>query len=705
MNRTPQTHRGRFAGALSVLAASMLASSGMVRPVAAAELEGTLDLSVGAMVSGEEGRGTPGPRTDLELLLEAADEQGLHLQYQRLPSDGAGTGLTPLRREGNRYRLPGGWQSNDNTTSGMSGLSERLESVDLWQERRTLKLDYWRTLAPEWTLTADFRRDQVDGIQPLGGATGATGGNVRAILFAAPIDRETHTAQLGLSHTGTRSRWQLSYLGSFFDNGYQSLSWPTPFGPHPQWGPGTAYPEGRNQLAREPDNQAHQVRGSGHWTLTSETRLMLDAAFGRHSQDQAFLPYTVNGDLVAPEPLPSGSLDGQVDTTRVKLRMTHRPNQKVHLIGHLGYRERDNTTPIHAYQRIRGDAANQVEPLAARLNRPYSRTHQEASLEWQYRQSRGLQWYGGLSRDELERDYSEVAESREQGVNVGVRSTSSESWAVALDYHRLERRAERYIGNQPLLDTYLPGAIDADDFENHPLLRKYYLADRDRDQWRLRTDWYPHPRVSVGLLLADHRDDYPSGYFGLSASDMISTNLDVTWTPSDRMRLSGFVGRERYLSDQSGRSFRGNVPTDVDDPARNWALEARDEHTSAGVNLDWTGLQPRWGDWRASGVLDLSVHLSRSLSEGRYRPTVGEGLLGAPLPEVRTRYARGEVSARYHWAERHSVRLALEREHYRDNDFAARDIAPDTLANVLLMGAGTPAYSATWVTLGYRHQF
>ncbi|MEX2365088.1 MAG: MtrB/PioB family outer membrane beta-barrel protein, partial [Pseudohongiellaceae bacterium] len=365
--------------------------------------------------------------------------------------------------------------------------------------------------------------------------------------------------------------------------------------------------------------------------------------------------------------------------------------------------DRDNQTPVAAYQRVRGDTVDQGVFADARLNRPYSRTSQKISLDANYRFNRDWRLRAVLSQETLERDYSEVAESDEQGLRLGLSSTRFDALALSLDYRYLRRQVDAYVGNRPLMATHRPGTIAEDDFENHPLLRKYYLAERTRQQWQARADWYLNPRVSLGLAAAHNEDDYPGGYFGLERSDMTSVTMDLTYHPSDRLGLSAYIGRDNYLADQRGRSFRGSVPADAENPMRDWQVAARDQYTSAGVNLDWSEVILPIGQWQPH--LDLTLNISRSQSDGRYETEVGPALVAAPLPPVTSKFDRVEASARYALNDRSWVSLALEWEYYRSHDFAWEGVVPDTLGSVLLPGQDGSGYHQTWVHLGYRYRF
>ncbi len=613
---------------------------------------------------------------------------------------------TPMLGAGSTtLSLPQGWQVDGSTTDGMTTLHENLVDINQGLQRKSLTLDYRRKLNPRWSLNVDFQRNLLDGSRTLAGATGSNGGNVRALLLPAPLDYQTQVATLSLAYTGPALRWNMGYQGSFFYNDSDSLIWPTTFGQHPRWAPNVGYPNGLNQLALEPNNQAHRLSMNGSVVLSRNNRLYLDASLGRQSQNDLFLPFTINPGLTVNAPLPRDSLDGKVDTSRLNLRLTSRAMSRLNLVSRVSYRRRDNQTPIAAYQRVPGDAVDQQSYLDARLNRPYSFTESRASSEAVYRVSSSLRLEAGYEYTNTERDYSEVKEMDEHSVRMGVRSTGFDSVVLALDYRHQRRRTDDYVGNRPLISTHVPGSIDAEDFENHPLLRKYYLNARDRDQFRIYADWYLLSNLSLGAALNHNKDDYPSGYFGLNESTMRSATLDVTYTQDENFRVSGFINQDRYHYDQSGRSFRGSVPADAFNPQRDWQVRMTDLFDTVGISFDREQIRPRLGAWQAAGTLDMSLSLSHSRSRGDLSNSVASALTSAPLPELSTRLTSATLSASYSWSMRSSLRFSLTHERYRSADFALDNIAPATTASVLLLGQDSPQYQVTWTSLSYRFQF
>ncbi len=641
------------------------------------------------------------------IVLETGEHgtQRLRLQYRGFPTYQFDDAVTPLRRsDSTTLTLPQGWQGGT-TTAGMTSLQESLVDLNLWRRRHTLRLDYRRNLDPRWTLNVDFRRDQVDGTRALGGVTGAAGGNVSALLLPAPVDYETHIAALTLAYSGNVLRWNLGYQGSFFDNGTSSLTWPTAFSQHSQWGPGTGFPDGRNQLALEPDNQAHQVNMNGNVVLGGNNRLYLDAILGRLRQNDSFLPYTVNTRLAVSAALPRTALNARVDTARINLRLTSRPLPRMNLVTRLCYLDRDNRTPIAAWQRVRGDAVNQQGFPDARLNRPYGLSESKAGVDAAYRLSSSLRMDAAYEYTSTDRNYSEIQRMNEHSMRLGLRNTGFDKLALALDYFHQRRRTDDYVGNRPLIATHVPGTIDAEDFENHPLLHKYYLNERDRDQWRLHADWSLTSNLSLGTALAHSRDDYPLGFFGLNESTLRSATIDINYTLVTDLRLSTFINHDRYHYEQTGRSFRGSVPADAFNPQRNWQVATRDRFNTVGFNLNREHLRPHLGDWQPAGFLDLALDLSHSRSKGEITTSVAADLNSAPLPALGTRIDTATLSARYAWSEQSSVRFALMWERYNSDDFALDNVLPASAANVLLPGYDSPHYQTTWTSVSYRHQF
>ncbi len=648
----------------------------------------------------------------LQLRIGDYGRQRLTLELAQIPRYNSDSARTPFRDVGSAFlTLPSGWETTGNTTPGLPSLGSALEDVHLREKRTRFTLDYARDLISSenarWHLNVNYRHEHKDGLRLQGGTTGSTGGNARAALLPVPLDFTTEVVDLGATRTTRRSTAGLSYTGSFFRNTHSSVSWQTPFGAHPQWVDGTAYPGGIARLSLEPDNSFHQLGFAGTYALSGTLRLNLGASYGRMLQDQTFLAYTVNPAIAISTPLPRSSLGGRVDLTRVNVGLSARPTSRLQVNTSYRYDDRDDRTSRETWQIIRSDSENQRIAELARINRPYSLTQHTVRADVGYRVSRGIRMQGGYRYIDQRRDYSEVAALDEHQYNVGVRFSTLDILALSVDLLHARRSTGEYVGNRPLVETRVPGTIGEDDFENHPLLRKYYLADRDRDGVRLRADVPLGSSGSVGLSAGYNRDDFGNSVFGLTRASMRTATIDASMLPADDLRLSAFVTLDRYSNRQAGRSFNA-TPAQAQDPDRNWWMDGRDRFATTGLSLDIDRLEQRW-PWLAGsaelGPVAAGLDLIYAVSTGRLDVSSGPALATTTLPPLRTRLNVYRLHVSFPLRNQTQLRMALEHERYRSRDFGYDGVAPDTIANVLSLGNESPNYRINHVILSYVARF
>lgn len=331
------------------------------------------------------------------------------------------------------------------------------------------------------------------------------------------------------------------------------------------------------------------------------------------------------------------------------------------------------------------------------------------AVEWQNPFGAHPQWAPGAGfrfRDR-QRDFSEVNHTEEFEYVAGMRWNRSGDLALSVDYLHNNRNIDSYIGNRPLLRTRLPGTVDAEDFENHPLLRKYYLAARDRDQVRLRADLNVGTRVTLGWDGSYSRDTYDDTIFGLNESRVRSWNADASWSPSGYVHTLLHFGVDRYTSEQAGRAFTVS-PVQVTDPNRNWFYDSRDRFESAGLDIRFEQAEKWLGPLRRDGLtggLDFVLELRHAHSRGAIDVATGTDLAVEPLPDFFTRLNSIGFNADYGLDEASSLRFGILHEHYRSADFALDDVAPATIPAVLTTGDSSPQYRINWIVFAYRRTF
>jgi hypothetical protein len=163
--------------------------------------------------------------------------------------------------------------------------------------------------------------------------------------------------------------------------------------------------------------------------------------------------------------------------------------------------------------------------------------------------------------------------------------------------------------------------------------------------------------------------------------------------------LHGFAGREWLDSDQAGRAFLGgaNRPIQSVDPNRNWFVSHRDTVDTLGLGLSYR---------RAGSPWTLRADVSRSDASGAIDVLTASALTSAPLPNTRARLTRAELGIDYRLRSHLDLGLHYRLERFDSADFAHDGTAPNTLANVILLGDESPDYRAQgwWVRVVYRFE-
>lgn len=635
--------------------------------------------------------------------------QRLRIGYRQTPRNLIDDARTPFRNLGSTFfTLPADWEVTGATTADMPRLEDSLQGVDIRHTRRRLEVAYQRQLPMNWTLEVDYRRETKEGNRTLGAVIGSSGGNPRTVILPAPMDFAYDIVDLSLQYAGDDYHVGFGYYGSFFENERDSLTWENPFGQFAGWAPGVGFPDGLGRMALEPDNQFNQVRGFGQYRFSPATSLTATVALGRMEQNDPFLDYTVNRNLLAPVPLPRTSLEGNIDTTLVDLKLVSQPFDRFSLVTGLRYDDRENETPRDVFLAVGGDAVNQEEPGLGRINLPYSYTKTTVDVDGTYRLTGRTRITAGYRYAETDRDFSEVLESDEQTVSLGLRTQPAHTLAVNAHVAHEQRDVAAYVGNRPFLLSHEPGAVDADDFENHPLLRKYYLADRDRDKAILRADWFPSAQWSFGLSSSYSEDDYDANTFGLNKAEVQAHSADLGYAPFDDMHFTAFYTHERFDADQSGRSWPGFAPQLAFDPNQNWFVRSEDTVDTVGLSGTFEDVGSRLGLARRSdgtGRLDLGFDYAYSRARSEIDVTGAANITTAPLPDLFTKLASYGMHGDYRATTATVFRIGIRYEKYDTRDFALDGIDVDTLANVLGLGNDSPDYSALWLTFAVRYEF
>lgn len=576
----------------------------------------------------------------------------LSLSYKELTHHISDTAGSPFLGTSS-LELPSNWVPAA-TTGTMTALDASLRGIDLETERRLFDLGAELTAAKHWSFGINVRHEQKTGTRGTGGSFVFNDSQL-----PMPVDYETDQIDVSAAYAAARFQARFAYYGSIFRNDDSALTWANPYIPLVTGGT-------IGQLALAPGNEFHQLVVSGAYQIDPAAQITADIAFGRMSQDEAFLPYTINSSLPT-QPLPRRSLDGRVDTLSGNIKLTAALNDRVRVNAGFVYNDRDNRTPQSVYDWISMDTA----AAAPRTNLPYSSTHGIAKIDGGIVLRRGLRVDAGCDFDEYERDLQEVSRTHERRCWGKATARAMNGANFMLTGSHARRTANDYVPN--------PDDTPA----QNPLMRIYSMADRDRDEVRMRVGSALGERFSVGLDAGVTWDTYFNSVIGLLDGRSWSAAADGAYEFSASTSASVYVSHEQIKSSQANAELLAPAPL--------WFAANEDSTDTAGAGIKH----------QASDKLGLGIDYTYSRSVGRI--AMQDATVG--FPDLTTRLNSAKFYVDFRPKQKLSLRLTYWYEDYQSDDWAFDGVMPSTISNVLAFGQDTPAYSINVVTLSARYEF
>jgi MtrB/PioB family decaheme-associated outer membrane protein len=618
-----------------------------------------------------------------------------HYQLQDAQTFFAGAGSSNLT-------LPSNWVGGQ-TTAQMSQLGSSLRTYGIEHGRQRANVGGDIVLPSGWSFSADYTRERKDGNKVTALTIGNSGGNPRAVLTPEPVDYLTQQFDAVLAYADASKQFSIGYYGSLFDNDNAGLTWQNPYSAINGWDSSAGFPNGQGQVALEPDNEFHQINLTGGYSFTKTLRLVGDVSIGRATQNDSFLPYTINPVLAATitQPLPVNSLDGEVDVTHIGLRLTGQPWDTVSLGASFKYDERDNKTHHQEFVYIGGDSNAQNVSLNSgvrRFNEPKSYKDGRFRLDAGWRASDWLRVNGEAEFRKTERPHQEREKINEDRFSLTFAIDTGSFWTGGLRLNNAKRDGgSEYLGYETLIGGYSPDYyntlqpfVGGFPFENLPGLRKFNQADRKRQNGELYASFMPAEAVSISASYNYSEDDYNNSELGLTFSRVRTLNVDVTWAPTNRFSVYAFAAEDRYDNDQDGRQYSGGGSRlgQYNDPNRNWTMKSQDYVLTYGVGGNLRFLEDR---------VKVGFDLVNSRADSDIFVTTGSSLSSAPLPTSESDLNSASLWADYRWRKDINFRLRFAYEDYAESDWAVDGVAPNQLANVITLGESSPDYSV-WVT-------
>lgn len=482
-------------------------------------------------------------------------------------------------------------------------------NVDLDTRRKRGDIGFSVLFADQWELKGGFRHEDKQGLKPMGSITRQTGSDISTPIPDL-IDQTTDQAEFSFNFTGERSFLQMGYYGSIFKNHVDSMTWQN-------WAIATPT---FNTMSSAPSNEFHQLNLTGGYNFSPATRLVVDGAIGRGTQNESFL-----SDPTAPV-VPVGSAQALVVSKILNLKLTSQPVKGLQLSAAYKFDERDNRTPVNTYQ---FSDANQVMAALfpgggvvaqnANANQPYSKRVNKFDLDADYRLTKGQFIKGGYEYQKIDRwcdgswiDCADAATTKENTLRLEYRNSVAENLSGRVGYEYGKRNVGNYNENAFLslvpyanvspngapggttaygamlayglngwgpnsgfnpaapagsaLGFFFPGnnALSNSFYANEnriselPGMRRYNMADRERNKLRTGVNWQASEQLDLQGGVNFNKDDYTNSVYGLKESQGWSLNLDANYQASDNLSFNAFYTFEDQHAKSAGNTYVAN---------------------------------------------------------------------------------------------------------------------------------------------------
>jgi MtrB/PioB family decaheme-associated outer membrane protein len=585
------------------------------------------------------------------------DRYELRFGWQEIPQyRGYGTQTPFLGVGSDNLTLPPDWVYSSNTR-GMTALESSLSAAFLKTRRKILDAGGTVKFARNWSFKADFQQQKKDGTRALG--AGLYFNN--STILPAAIDYTTNQLDMSLAWSGKRGQVQLGFVGSYFDNGKTSMTWANPFASMPEH---QAF-----RAAMEPDNEFYKFNLSGAFAVTPRIHLSGQAATGRLTQDDTFLPYTINprySDL----PLPRSSLDGKLDTSTYNLsgKLFARLNHGFSFTARAKLDERDNKTPVDIYTQVSTD----LFPTVNRYNRPYSYEREQYSADLRYRAHRVIRLSGGAVQNNMDRTLQAVERSEETTLWGEVKVNPVASTQVRFKLDSSNRDVSDY-------DQANDGSLP-----DHPLMRKYNQADRDRERAQIDLDFAPSEDFGINLSFFNAESEYTKSEVGLQESNDQSYSVNLNYAAGKKVNLYAFWTQDDIDAELI------NTPSTM---ANSWLGKTRDRITTLGL-----GLSARINEKSSVGFDYISADSKGDISVQTSNEEEPFSPLRTDLTNARVHYDH-EINE--HWG----YKLYAEYEKYDSRDWIIDGLGVDGISSVLTMGDESPEYEVWYFRVQASYRF
>lgn len=631
-----------------------------------------------------------------------------------------------------------GVANNTFYAGGATGLPSFLANTPILRSAMridTANIDLKYRLNPDMVFTVGADRRHKTGSRPFG----ATLGFSNDIEVLKPLDHVTNEARLGFEYARPTHQAAFRYALSDFHNNFRDLIWDNPKRLTDRYASSSGYSAGdqsaRGRLQAEPNNLAHSLGLSGGFDLPWRTHVSAEFGYTNFHALNPMQPFTINSaitpasnallagtvndapfDASNPNNLPDPNVDSKIQAYNQLYRVTTRALPRTKATVEYRSYQQDNESTIYDFPGyVRMDQVWEGEELA---NKRESFRDERAGVDLDFELARTVNLglgYGQLMKKQVR----EVSKTREHQFTASTQYRPSHRWFFNLSYFLGLRRMHGYDLQNHFGEQVTAGVVTANHvFIEPPGLRRFDLADRNRNRARFQTQWSGDGGGAVGFNALVNYDSYRPGkgdlqglsdytngtvpgigqQYGLLSDRSTTLGIDATVPVGEAWEIETYYDWEysRRVT-RSNASAAGNVTQLHDD---DFTYRMGETQSIGGVTLSWTpraGLKTSVGYDLMASVLhqdpvalggSTRVQNARSLSPTKRMLQVLRVSQGVQLAK------NLRLTGRYAY------------EKFDVQDYALGDVPlTDPAASAIYLGASLRGYYAHLASVGVDYRF
>lgn len=614
------------------------------------------------------------------------------------------------------------------------------QSVNVSSTRKNSTFNTGFNVDSRWSVEFDYNRLEQSGAKLMGAAssgastgTGAAGTWQKEAMFTLmnPTNYTTDTFNLALNWAGDKSYMTMSYFGSYFRDGYNSLSFVSPIGTgNATTGLVTttlASGYQPNTMSTMPGNNFGQINLNGGTELRPGTKLVLGYSQGVNTQNDNYLT-----DLMQTGGLPQTSLRGHVNTKNLHAKLTEKYSKDLSLSLAFKSNERDNQSASNVYKFIDLGAVNRMA-----INTPMSHRKNNTEMAADYRIDGTQNLRASLDIEQVSRWCNNVAGYGVPGdLSIGGYSPAGANCAVVphsvdnktaftyrlkasddmsfnvgyLHAHRIadfDHNAITPLGTSKA--TNVLGTVNAADYPGYV---SFFSASRDQDQLKVGANWQASELVNMTLSGRYSDEKYLDNPLGVQNGHTSGLNFDSTYSYSDNGSATVYLTRQtrtrNMLSGASGGTAAntGYTYQSLVAPTSIYSNKLSDQDQTIGMNAKRTGM--------LGGKFELVADLSFTVGRTQYNTAVpylstcaaAATLSCGDTPEIYSRITVFKLRGSYKIDKSSTVTVGYWSQHLTSNDYFYNGLQTGyTSSSLLPTNQNSGSYSVNAIAASFTHNF